>query len=175
MGKKYLFLPEPETGLGIWVSSARIQEQTKKGMGPAQSAKKGPSVFELLVTLMAEIPANICESVAAKTPLPEPPAQPEMQPSSSDVALGGLYLLEHLFPFLEGGNPELGENRAAGKSWEGQGQNTKSSGSSVSQQSHFHHTSHTPAIPMASIHGTSQYHHCTWGWIRAISSALCLN
>lgn len=46
-------------------------------MGPAQNAKKGPSMFELLITLMAIIPANICEPVAAKTPLPESSTQPE--------------------------------------------------------------------------------------------------
>lgn len=45
-------------------------------MGPVQSARKGQSVSELLVILTAVIPASMCESVAAKTPLPEPSVQP---------------------------------------------------------------------------------------------------
>lgn len=77
-GAKYSFLPEPETGLGLSnpCQGKRIQEQIRKEMGPAQSAKKGQSVSELLVILTAVIPASMCESVAAKTPLPGPSVQP---------------------------------------------------------------------------------------------------
>lgn len=48
------------------VKSIQKQIQLQKSTIPAQTAKKGLSVFELLITLVRVIPANICEPVAGK-------------------------------------------------------------------------------------------------------------
>lgn len=55
-----------------YCSGKSIQKQIElqKGTIPAQIAKKGLSVFQLLITLMTVIPANICEPTAAKLPVP---------------------------------------------------------------------------------------------------------
>lgn len=50
--------------------SIQKQIELQKGTIPAQIAKKGLSVFELLVTPMTVIPANFCEHMAATLPVP---------------------------------------------------------------------------------------------------------
>lgn len=87
---------------------------------------------------MAAIPANICEPMTAKTPLPGSPIQPEQ---------GGLLLLEHLLPFLQGANPELGESRSCWKSWAGW-EGAQRAGAALSAWCYSRcYPSHVPVIP----------------------------
>lgn len=69
------FLPETETRLGLWLTTAGAKalgsKHSYRRAQTQQTAKnEGSSVFKLLIALMTTISVNIRDAVAAKPPVP---------------------------------------------------------------------------------------------------------